>query len=134
MKLLLQEPGTLAPASTVLQGGTQSGTSDNGSLPAGGGPSLSPMLVMGLLFGFFWFFLIRPEKKRQKKLDQMRSKVSKGDKIVTAGGLHGTVTRHDEATITLKVDDNVRMKFDRNAIGRVASAEGEETPPADSGA
>jgi preprotein translocase subunit YajC len=92
------------------------------------------MLVMGLLFGFFWFFLIRPEKKRQKKLDQMRSKVSKGDKIVTAGGLHGTVTRHDEATITLKVDDNVRMKFDRNAIGRVASAEGEETPPADSGA
>tara|TARA_B100000959_G_scaffold245311_1_gene269852 strand:- start:230 stop:508 length:279 start_codon:yes stop_codon:yes gene_type:complete len=91
------------------------------------------MVVMGLLFGFFWFFLIRPEKKRQKKLNQMRSEVSKGDKIVTAGGLHGTVTRHDETTITLKVDDNVRMKFDRNAIGRIASADGGDTSEAASG-
>ncbi len=133
MKLHLQEPGTLAPASTVLQGTTQTETSADGTSTGAPGPSLSPMVVMGLLFGFFWFFLIRPEKKRQKKLNQMRSEVSKGDKIVTAGGLHGTVTRHDETTITLKVDDNVRMKFDRNAIGRIASADGGDTSEAASG-
>ena len=84
------------------------------------------MLVMGVLFIFFWFFLIRPEKKRQKKVGQMRDALSKGDQVVTAGGIHGKISRAEDAYFVLKMDDGTKIKFDRNAIARLASSQAEE--------
>ncbi|MHC4380849.1 MAG: preprotein translocase subunit YajC, partial [Planctomycetota bacterium] len=79
-------------------------------------------IMLALLFGFMWFFVIRPENKRQRKRKEFQTALKKGDDVVTAGGLHGTIAAMDEQTITLKVSDNVRMKFDRVAVSRNASA------------
>jgi preprotein translocase subunit YajC len=81
------------------------------------------LLPLAILFGFMWLFVIRPERKRQKKRTEMLSAISKGDKVVTVGGMHGEVVRLEEKTVTVKVADNLRLKFDRSAIARPSSAE-----------
>lgn len=91
----------------------------------GGGNGFWVMLA--LLFVFMWLFVIRPESKRRKQTQEFQTSLEKGDDVVTAGGLHGTIAAIDETTVTLKVSDSVRMKFDRNAVGRRASAPAEET-------
>ncbi|MCE4046908.1 MULTISPECIES: preprotein translocase subunit YajC [Bacillaceae] len=80
--------------------------------------------IMGLLpfilmFVLFYFLLIRPQQKRQKAVRQMQSDLKKGDKIVTIGGLHGTVDAIDEGTVVLKSPDGSRLTFDRNAVREV---------------
>ncbi len=82
-------------------------------------------IMLVLLFGFMWFVVIRPENKRQKKRKAFQSDLKKGDPVVTAGGLHGTIAAMDDATITLKVADSLRLKFDRVAVSRNASAQEE---------
>ncbi|MBC8370637.1 MAG: preprotein translocase subunit YajC [Planctomycetes bacterium] len=81
--------------------------------------------MIGALFGFMYLFVIRPEKKRQKKRVEFQSDLSKGDDVVTAGGMHGVIAALDEHTITLKINDSTRLKFDRVAISRRASTEAE---------
>jgi preprotein translocase subunit YajC len=81
--------------------------------------------MIALLFGFMYLFVIRPEKKRQKERTQFQSDLSKGDSVVTAGGLHGVISALDESTVTLKINDNVRIKFDRIAVSRRASTKAE---------
>lgn len=73
-----------------------------------------------------WLFVLRPEKKRQKKRQSMLDAIQKGDRVVTLGGMHGEVARMDENGVTLKVADGVRLRFDRNAIARPASSPAEE--------
>jgi len=104
-------------ATTVQEGGSADvGAEEDTSA----GFSFWIMLV--LLFGFMWFVVIRPENKRQKKRKSFQSELKKGDDVVTAGGLHGTIAAMDENTITLKVHDQLRLKFDRVAVSRNASA------------
>jgi len=86
------------------------------------------MLPLAILFGFMWLFVIRPERKRQKKRTEMLDAIGKGDKVVTLGGLHGEVMKMDEQTITLKVADGVKMKFDRSAVNRQASTNASDAP------
>ena len=83
------------------------------------------MIVMAVLFVFFWFVLIRPEKKRQKKIDEMRGNLAKGNHVVTAGGMHGTITRIENNFLILKVEDGSKIKFDKSAIARLSSKEAE---------
>ncbi|KAA3608331.1 MAG: preprotein translocase subunit YajC [Planctomycetota bacterium] len=95
-----------------------------------------PLLIFGLFFVFMWFVLIRPERKRSKQRQAMLAQAGKGDHVVTTGGIHGVIVRVEEKTLTLKVDDNLRLKFDRNAIGRILSSKsggGEAAPAAKSG-
>ncbi|MFT7517142.1 MAG: preprotein translocase subunit YajC [Myxococcota bacterium] len=103
----------------------QSSTPDSGAEPpsseAGGGF----WIMIALLFGFMYLFVIRPEKKRQKKRTEFQSDLAKGDDVVTAGGMHGVIASLDEHTITLKISDNVRLKFDRVAVSRRASTQAE---------
>jgi len=80
------------------------------------------LVLFGVLFLFMWFFVLRPERKRQKERTNLLSALKKGDRVVTSGGLHGTIVSLDETLLTLKVDDSVRLKFDRSAVGRVASS------------
>jgi preprotein translocase subunit YajC len=77
---------------------------------------LLPILAM---FAVFYFLLIRPQQKRQKTRNQMLSALSKGDKIVTIGGLHGTIEAIDDTTVVLKVNDTTKLTFDRSAINAV---------------
>ena len=120
-------PAASGEATTqAVQDGASAGGNPGGE-EAGSSNGFWIMLI--LLFAFMWFFVIRPENKRQRKRKEFQTTLSKGDDVVTAGGLHGTIAAMDEQTITLKVADNVRMKFDRVAVSRNASAVAEAESP-----
>lgn len=80
----------------------------------GGGGSMLIMLV--LMFVVMWLFMIRPQRKQQKALEEMRKNLKKGDKIVTVGGIYGTVAECDDKTVLVKVDGDVKIRFDKSAI------------------
>ena len=86
---------------------------------AGTGSLLISMLPILLIFVIFYFFIIRPQNKKQKETDKMIAALKKGDKVVTIGGIHGTVAQTKEKTIIVKVDDNARIEFSRSAIASV---------------
>ncbi|AMO86160.1 preprotein translocase subunit YajC [Solibacillus kalamii] len=77
-----------------------------------------PIIVM---FVAMWFILIRPAQKRQKATATMQNSLKRGDKVVTVGGLHGEVDAIEDTTVYLLVDGNTRLKFERQAIGRIES-------------
>lgn len=95
--------------------------------PQGGsseGSLVSTLVMFGLIIGIFYFLILRPQQKRQKEKQKMHDGLKKGDKVVTAGGMYGTVAGIDEKTVLLQVSDNVKMKFERSAIS-VILKEGE---------
>lgn len=94
------------------------------------GGFLQSILPFILMFAIFYFLLIRPQQKRTRERNSMLSAVKKGDHVVTIGGMHGTVTELDDETITLKVSENTRIKFERSAIGNVKSTPQPATQPA----
>jgi len=73
-----------------------------------------------LMFVVFYFLLIRPQQKRQKKVKQMQSDLQKGDKIVTIGGMHGTVHAIDEDTVVIEVG-GTKLTYDRSAVRDVVT-------------
>jgi preprotein translocase subunit YajC len=86
---------------------------------AGTGSLLVSMLPIFLIFVIFYFFIIRPQNKKQKETDKMIAALKKGDKVVTIGGIHGTVAQTKEKTVIIKVDDNTKIEFTRSAISSV---------------
>lgn len=82
--------------------------------------SLLPLLFM---FVIFYFLLIRPQKKRTKKRNEMLSELKKDDKVITIGGIHGTIVEINDDTVILRVNENSKLTFDRSAINTVASSE-----------
>ncbi|UCB57781.1 MAG: preprotein translocase subunit YajC [Candidatus Omnitrophota bacterium] len=87
-----------------------------------GAPAPNPLaglFPIVLIFVIFYFLLIRPQQKQQKEHRQMLSKLGKNDEVVTNGGIHGTVVNVDEDTVTLRVDDNTRIKFQKNTISYI---------------
>ena len=72
-----------------------------------------------------YFLLIRPQQKQKREREAMLAAVKKGDRVVTSSGLHGTVLNLNEHTVTLRVADQVKLEFDRSALGRVVEAQGE---------
>ncbi|EJW17085.1 preprotein translocase subunit YajC [Paenibacillus alvei] len=94
-----------------------------GAEAGGTGGFLQMLLPFVLMFAVFYFLLIRPQQKKQKQRNSMLSALKKGDKIVTIGGLHGTIVEITDDTIVLRVNDVTKMTFDRSAISQVVSAE-----------
>ena len=84
------------------------------------------MLV--IFFAIMYFFLIRPNQKREKERREMLAAVTKGDKVVTSGGLCGTVVGLSEKSVVLRVSDDpvVKMEFLRGAISQVSSSRSAE--------
>ena len=80
----------------------------------------TPLIIIAVLF---YFLLIRPQQKKQKEHQKLVAGVKTGDKVVTAGGIHGIVANVKENTFLLKVADNVKIEFDKNAITSVTKAE-----------
>ena len=81
------------------------------------------MIQMGAIFAIFYFLLIRPQRKEQQRHQELIKAVKKGDVIVTAGGIIGTVVHAQEDRITLKTDENTRIVVERARIARVETAE-----------
>ncbi len=95
--------------------------------PPGGSQSvLHTIIPIVLMLGILYFILLRPQQKQKQERDQMLSSIKRGDRVVTTGGLHGTVTGLSEHTVTLRVADQVKLEFDRSAIGRVTAGQGEK--------
>lgn len=88
---------------------------------AGSGNLLITVLPFVLIFVIFYFFIIRPQNKKQKETERMISALKKGDKVVTIGGIHGTVSATKEQTVIVKVDDNSKIEFSRSAIANVVT-------------
>ncbi len=92
--------------------------------PADGAPSpLVTFLPLILIFLVFYFFLIRPQKKKEEQRQKMIAALKKGDKVVTIGGIHGTVTQVDETSLLLQVDTNTKLRVEKSAIATVLSKE-----------
>jgi preprotein translocase subunit YajC len=86
---------------------------------AGGGNAMMSQLI--LIFGIlivFYFFMIRPQQKKQKAQAQFRDGLKKGDKVVTIGGLHGTIAQVEGDVLTLEVGEgkSMKLKFDVNSV------------------
>jgi len=64
----------------------------------------------------FYFFMIRPQVKKQKEMTNYRGSLRKGDRVATTGGIHGKITDVKEKTVTLEIADNVLVKVDKTAI------------------
>ena len=84
-----------------------------------GGSSLLSMLPLVLMFVVLYFIMIRPQMKRQKEHRAMLDKLSKGDEVLTNGGIAGTVTDIGENFITVEIADNVRIRVQKGAIANV---------------
>ena len=87
-----------------------------GQAPAGGGGMFWIMMI--LLFVIMWAFMIRPQRKQQKELEKFRNELKKGDKVVTAGGIYGTVDEIKDRSVLIKVDGEVKLRVDKNSIVR----------------
>ena len=83
---------------------------------AAGGSQMGFWLMIILLFGVMYFFMIRPQRKQQKELEAFRSSLKKGDKVVTTGGIFGVVDEVTDKTVLIKVDGDVKLRMDKNAI------------------
>ncbi len=79
------------------------------------------MLPMVAIIGIFYFVLIAPERKNRKRREEMLKKLSKGDKVMTSGGMFATVAAIDGDRVTLQLDEGVRVRFTRAAIQEVVS-------------
>lgn len=106
--------------STVLQAAAPAANS------AAGAASVWIMLI--LIFVVMWFFMIRPQRKQQKALEEMRRSLKKGDKVVTAGGIYGVVADLDERTVLMKVDGEVKLRVDKSSIQKDMSDQAPAQP------
>jgi len=88
----------------------------------GGGSMVSTLIMFGAIFAIFYFMIIRPQQKRAKEKEKLLGALQKGDKVVTVSGIHGTVDTVEDKTVLVKVADNVKMKFEKSAIGVVTQA------------
>ncbi|MDR0557116.1 MAG: preprotein translocase subunit YajC [Treponema sp.] len=89
---------------------------------AAGGNALVSFVPFILIIGIFYFLIIRPQNKKQKETQKMLGALKKGDRIVTIGGIHGTIQKVKEASVIVKVDENTKMEFSRSAVSSVEAA------------
>ena len=87
----------------------------------GQGAGLSSIIMMVALVAIFYFFMIRPQTKRQKEIRKFREALSVGDKVVTAGGIYGKIKEIKDNIIVLEIADNVRIRIDKSSIYATAA-------------
>lgn len=87
------------------------------------GGTLLSFVPFVLIFVIFYFLLILPQQKRQKKLRTMLDALKKGDKVVTTGGIWGTITNLGKQSVTVQIADNTKVKMQRESITRLRTEE-----------
>ncbi len=93
---------------------------------AGGGQMVTMLITFGLIIVIFYFLIIRPQRKKTKDTQTMLATLKKGDKVATAGGIRGTVTAVKEQTVTIKIDSNTKIEFNKSAVTTIL--ERKDTP------
>jgi len=89
--------------------------------PAPGAAAPNPIMTFlpfVLIIVVFYFFMIRPQMKKQKEVAAFRNSLAKGDKVVTTGGIYGKIVEMKDNTVLLQVDDNVKIRVDKAALVR----------------
>ena len=81
-----------------------------------GGGDYTFIIMMVLIFGVMWLFMIRPQQKKQKEMVRFRNSLEKGMKIITAGGIYGTIKEVKEYYVLVEVDGNVSIRVDKSMI------------------
>ena len=90
--------------------------------PGGAAGGIMTFLPFIAIIAIFYFLIIRPQSKKQKETQKMLSALKKGDKVVTIGGMHGTIQTVREQSVIVKVDDSVKIEFNRSAISQIVAA------------
>ncbi|MDR2971242.1 MAG: preprotein translocase subunit YajC [Bacteroidales bacterium] len=90
----------------------------NGSQPGNksGSGSMTMLLMFGAIILVFYFFMIRPQQRKQKQINSFRDNLKRGDKIVTIGGIHGKITDVQESTFIIEVEDGTKLKIEKAAV------------------
>lgn len=101
--------------------------------PSGGTPGQSTggftaLVPMILMFVIFYFLLIRPQQKKTKEHREMIEGLKKGDRIITAGGLHGRITGVTDGTLTVEIAEKVRVKINRASVAGLAQPTPQAVP------
>jgi preprotein translocase subunit YajC len=96
---------------------------------AAGGQFVSLLVTFGLIIVIFYFLIIRPQGRKQKETKRMLEAIKKGDRVVTVGGMRGTIHSVKDDTIILRVDDAVKLEFNRSAISSVIVPSGGDAQP-----
>ncbi|MGB4407113.1 MAG: preprotein translocase subunit YajC [Sphaerochaeta sp.] len=99
--------------------------SPEGGAASSSGSMMTTFVTFGLIIVIFYFLIIRPQRKRDKDTKEMLASIKKGDKVVSIGGIHGTVVVVKETSVVVKVDDNTRLEFSRSAISSIANRKAE---------
>ena len=94
---------------TLLAMAPQQGGNSEGGL-------MSTLIMFALIIAIFYFLILRPQQKRQKERQKLLEALKKGDKVVTAGGMYGTIAGIDDKTVLIQVSDGVKMKFERSSV------------------
>ena len=85
-------------------------------LQAQGGADYSFLIMMVAIFAIMYFFMIRPQNKKQKEIKKFREGIQKGDKVITAGGIYGTIKEIKETHFVLEIADNVKISIDKGSV------------------
>jgi preprotein translocase subunit YajC len=107
------------------------GAPQGGAEAPSGPAAFVNFLPLVAIVAIFYFLIIRPQNKKQKETQKMLSALKKGDKIVTIGGIHGTIQSVKESTVIVRIDDNTKLEFSRSAISSVEAREDKEERKAD---
>lgn len=115
----------LAQANDAAQGAADAA---GGTSATGGNPLNSMVFMLVAFMAIMYFLTIRPNQKREKERKEMLSSLAKNDKVVTSGGICGSVVGLSEKTVVLRVSDepNVKIEFLRGAVSQVVSREGQD--------
>jgi preprotein translocase subunit YajC len=98
-------------ATILLQTGTATGGANSGQ-----GSMMSMLLPMILIFVVFYFFMIRPQNKKQKEIQKARAALKTGDKVLTSGGIYGKIREVKEDSFIIEISENVRIRVEKSAV------------------
>jgi preprotein translocase subunit YajC len=109
--VLILSASCLAPSSTAVSGnGTGTQTQSSGA------STWYMLIFLVVIFALFYFVMIRPQRKRQKEHQTMMSNLQKGDKVITAGGIYGTIDSLSEDSLVIKVEGGTTMRVARGSV------------------
>ena len=94
---------------------------------AAGGSPLTMLVPFVLIFAVFYFIVILPAKKQQKQKEAMISALKKGDRVITTGGIYGTVSAVEDTSLLLKISENTKVRVSKSAVGSPVG--GDDTAP-----
>jgi preprotein translocase subunit YajC len=123
------------PAAAGLQSAPGQTAAPSGAAPGpapaqAGNPLVSLAMPLLLCAVVFYLLVLGPERKQRKKREEMLKNLTKGDKVMTTGGMHATVAQVQDDVVTLQIADGVRARFSRSAVQTILTEEGEATEKA----